>query len=138
MQETSTMNVIPPPGQIYTGAPPRVTRVKLFRTERVSFTGFSVTPERSEPPAPPIKRTVVKAGSQFSLIRCTDSVNCDGSSFSTGCKSSFSSKYANCSPVVLTINSRRCGQAIPGLNGFRIVNGSEILVPPQPLPGFAT
>src|SRR6202166_4569008 len=33
------MNVMPPPGQTNTGAPPAVTVVKAWRTDRVSRTG---------------------------------------------------------------------------------------------------
>src|SRR6202042_1484946 len=57
---TSTMNVMPPPGQTNTGAPPAVTVVSACRTERVSRTGFSVTPARSARPSrEPIERVLV-------------------------------------------------------------------------------
>ena len=49
---TSTITVMPPPGHTYTGAPPQVTLTSSDLIERVSATGFSVTPARSEPPAP--------------------------------------------------------------------------------------
>jgi hypothetical protein len=39
--------------------------------ERVSRTGFSVTPARRLPPAPARNNTVVSAGSQFSPMRST-------------------------------------------------------------------
>ena len=78
------MNVMPPPGQTMTGAPPAVTVVSACRTERVSRTGFSVTPARSEPPAPAMNRTEQSAGSQFSLMRSTDSRKASGSSASIG------------------------------------------------------
>ena len=75
MAVTSTMSVMPPPGHRYTGAPPQVTRVNALLcsgfTDRVSSTGFSVTPARNEPPAPPMNSTEHKAGSQFSAIRST-------------------------------------------------------------------
>jgi hypothetical protein len=70
---TSAISVMPPPGHTYAGAPPRVTLVKRARTERVSRTGFSVTPARSEPPAPAMNNTVASDGSQFSPIRSTAS-----------------------------------------------------------------
>src|SRR5579859_5019079 len=84
MRDTSAMKVIPPPGHTYTGAPPHVTRVRESRTECVSLTGFSVTPARNDPPAPPMNITVHSAGSQFSLIRATDSRKFVGNSFSRG------------------------------------------------------
>ena len=48
-----------------------VTRVSPLATERVSSTGFSVTPARSEPPAPAMNSTVHSDGSQFSPMRST-------------------------------------------------------------------
>ena len=71
MRATSTIKVMPPPGQTKAGAPPRVTLVSVSRTDRVSRTGFSVTPARNEPPAPAMNSTVQSAGSQFSAIRST-------------------------------------------------------------------
>ena len=79
---------------VKTGAPPQVTRVSASPTDRVSRTGFSVTPARNDPPAPPINNTVHRAGSQFSLTRATDCRKTSGSSFFWGFKSSPSSKYA--------------------------------------------
>ena len=58
---TSTMKVMPPPGQIQTGAPPQVRRVARAWTARVSRTGLAVTPARSEPPAPAAKSTEASA-----------------------------------------------------------------------------
>ena len=49
---TSTITVMPPPGHTYTGAPPQVTLTSRCLMARVSAIGFSVTPARSEPPAP--------------------------------------------------------------------------------------
>src|ERR1700728_82722 len=63
------MKVMPPPAKTYAGAPPQVTRVNASLTERVRRTGFSVTPARSEPPAPPMNMTVESADSQFSWMR---------------------------------------------------------------------
>ena len=71
--------------QTYTGAPPQVTRVIDARTERVSRTGFSVTPARKLPPAPPINNTLVRAGSQFSAIRSTTMRRCGRS----GCRTAW-------------------------------------------------
>ena len=71
MRVTSTMKVMPPPGQTQTGAPPLVTRVSASLTERVSRTGLRVTPARSEPPAPAMNSTEHSAGSQFSRISAT-------------------------------------------------------------------
>jgi hypothetical protein len=48
-----------------------VTRVSPFATERVSSTGFSVTPALSEPPAPAMNSTLHSDGSQFSPMRST-------------------------------------------------------------------
>ena len=71
MSKTSTIKVIPPPGQIYGFAPPQVIFVVLFLTDFVSLMGFFVTPDRNEPPAPPTNITVQRAGSQFSSINLT-------------------------------------------------------------------
>src|SRR5829696_1404004 len=57
MRVTSTATVMPPPGHRKAGAPPSVTRVSPLATERVRSTGFSVTPARSDPPAPAMNRT---------------------------------------------------------------------------------
>ena len=71
ISKTSTIKVIPPPGQIYGFAPPQVIFVVLFLTDFVSLMGFFVTPDRNEPPAPPTNITVQRAGSQFSSINLT-------------------------------------------------------------------
>ena len=81
---------MPPPGHTYTGAPPLVTRVSASFTERVSRTGLSVTPARSDPPAPPMNSTVHSAGSQFSWMRSTENRRSAGISVSTGCNASSS------------------------------------------------
>src|SRR5258706_16366351 len=85
-----------------------------------------------------MNRTVQRAGSQFSLILATDSRSDAGKSFSVGVSASSNSKYAYCSPVVLTISRRRPGRAILGLNGPRIDSASEMFVPPHDVPGPAT
>ena len=84
MRVTSAMTVMPPPGHTYTGAPPMVTRVSPLATERVSSTGFSVTPARSDPPAPAMNSTVHNEGSQFSPMRSTTARTGAGISAGTG------------------------------------------------------
>ena len=138
MRVTSTIRVMPPPGQTYTGAPPQVTRVSACLTERVRRTGFSVTPARRDPPAPAMNMTVVSAGSQFSAIRSTTLPISAGMGAGTGFKLSSSTNQAASSPVVDTISRRRPGQAILGLIFSTISSGSVISVAPQPSPGSAT
>ena len=70
------------------GAPPQVTRVSRSLTDRVSRTGFSVTPARSDPPAPPINSTLHSAGSQFCAIRSTDGSKVSGIGWACGSRSS--------------------------------------------------
>jgi hypothetical protein len=69
-----------------------VTHVSVWRTERVSRTGFSVTPARKLPPAPAMNRTEVSAGSQFSPMRSTTAWTAAGISAGTGSRSSSSRK----------------------------------------------
>ena len=64
--------------------------VSLLWTERVRWIGLSVTPDRSDPPAPPINSTVHKAGSQFCAIRSTEGCNSAGIGSITGSRASFS------------------------------------------------
>jgi hypothetical protein len=71
MRITSTIKVMPPPGQTYAGAPPQVTFTKACFTARVSWIGLSVTPERKLPPAPPKNKTDTNEGSQLSPMRST-------------------------------------------------------------------
>ncbi len=91
-----------------------MTRVSASLTERVSRTGFSVTPARSEPPAPPMNSTVVSAGSQFSAIRSTAAVIGAGIGAASGRSCSSSTYHDASSPVVETISRRRPGQATLG------------------------
>ena len=65
---------------------PCVTRVSPLATERVSSTGFSVTPARSDPPAPAMNSTVQSEGSQFSPMRSTTARTAPGISAGTGRK----------------------------------------------------
>ena len=88
---TSTMKVMPPPGQIQTGAPPQVRRVARAWTARVSRTGLAVTPARSEPPAPAAKSTEASAGSQFSAMRAMVAASRSGRSRRRGTRSASSS-----------------------------------------------
>ena len=112
--------------------------VSVSRTERVSRTGFSVTPARSEPPAPAMNSTVQSAGSQFSAMRSTTWRTGAGIAAGCGFRSLSSSNHAECSPVVETISSFRPGQACLGSIFSMISSGSLTLVPPQPRPGSAT
>jgi len=61
-----------------------VTRTSDRLIERVSRIGFSVTPARSEPPAPAMNTTEVSAGSQFSPIRSTTLATAAGIAAGTG------------------------------------------------------
>ena len=61
-----------------------VTRTSRSLTERVSRTGFSVTPARRLPPAPAMNSTVQSAGSQFSAMRSVTLRTAGGSSAGTG------------------------------------------------------
>ena len=88
---TSTMKVMPPPGQTQTGAPPQVSRVAWAWTARVRRTGLAVTPARSEPPAPAQKRTVASDGSQFSAISAIVGASAAGRSRRRGTRSASSS-----------------------------------------------
>ena len=69
-----------------------VTRVSRAATERVSSTGLSVTPARSDPPAPAMKSTVQSDGSQFSPIRSTTRRTASGISAGTGLSASSSTQ----------------------------------------------
>ena len=60
---------------MYGEAPPEVSSVFLFCIDFVSLTGFFVTPDLNDPPAPPTNKTVHKAGSQFSSINLTVSTS---------------------------------------------------------------
>src|SRR6478752_7777333 len=103
MRATSTMTVIPPPGQTYTGAPPQVTATSRSLMERVNRTGFSVAAALRQQKDPARNRTVVSAGSQFSPTRSTTLRTVTGISAGTGLRLSSSTKYAASSPVVDTI-----------------------------------
>ena len=138
MRATSTITVMPPPGQTYAGAPPQVTLTSAFLIARVSSTGFSVTPARRLPPAPPTKSTVVRLGSQFSPMRSTTAATASGSGVGCGTSAASSTYQAACSPVVETISRRSPGQANFGFQPSTMANGSAMSVPPQPVPGCAT
>ena len=138
MLVTSTMKVMPPPGQTCTGAPPAVTRVSASLIERVRRTGFSVTPARKEPPAPAMKSTVQSAGSQFSAMRPTTVSISAGMGAGRGVSVSSSSNQAASSPVVETMWSRRPGQAFFGSIRSMISSGSAMSVAAQPRPLRAT
>ena len=115
-----------------------VTRVSPAATERVSSTGFSVTPARRLPPAPAMKRTVQSEGSQFSPIRSTTARTASGMAAGTGRSRSSSTHQSACSPVVEVRSRRRPGQATAASIFSMIESGSSMSVPPQPTPGFAT
>ena len=59
--------------------------------ERVSRTGFCVTPARSDPPAPAMNSTEQSEGSQFSAIRSTEARRSVGRGFATGSRVASSS-----------------------------------------------
>src|SRR6218665_3007236 len=65
---------------------------------RVSSTGFSVTPARGLPPAPPRNSTVHSEGSQFSPMRSTMRRTSGGMGCSTGFRASSSTYHCACSP----------------------------------------
>ncbi len=130
--------MIPPPGHTNTGAPPAVTRVSRRCTLRVSSTGLSVAPARSEPPAPAMNSTEHNAGSQFSPMRATAAAMAGGIAAGCGRNASSSTYQPECSPVVDTISSRRPGQAVFGSMRSMMSSGSCTSVPPHPAPGLAT
>ena len=106
--------------------------------ERVSSTGFSVTPARRLPPAPPRKSTDDKEGSQFSPMRSTMRWISGGICACTGVSVSSSTYQQACSPVVEVISSRSPGQATSAFQPSMMASGSAMSVPPQPVPGLAT
>ena len=105
---------------------------------RVSSTGFSVTPARKLPPAPPKNITLHSDGSQFSPMRSTMVRTSAGMSCCTACNWSLSTYQAACSPVVEVTNKRKPGQTTLGSQPSMMDKGSTMSVPPQPLPGLAT
>ncbi len=115
-----------------------MTRVSACLTERVSLTGFSVTPARRLPPAPAMNNTEASAGSQFSPMRSTTATSGAGMGCLIGRSCSSSTKNAASSPVVETMKSRRPGRATLGSMRSMMVSGSVMSVPPQPVPGSAT
>ena len=82
--------------------------------------------------------TVARAGSQFSPIRPTVTSSAAGMSAGTGSSASSSTKYPASSPVVLTISSRRPGQATLASIFSMMESGSVMSVPPHSVPGSAT
>src|SRR6218665_992153 len=111
MRSTSAITVMPPPGHREAGAPPQLTWTSAFLMARVSSTGFSVTPARRLPPAPPRNSTELSAASQFWQMRCTMCPTAAGIGGGTGL-SWWSSRYQPaCSPVVDVISRRKPGQA---------------------------
>ena len=106
--------------------------------ERVSSTGFSVTPARRLPPAPPRNSTEASEGSQFSPMRSTMRRTSAGISASTGWSCASSTYQEACSPVVEVINRRSPGQATDSSQPSMMDSGSAMSVPPQPVPGLAT
>ena len=116
----------------------QVTLVRVSRTERVSRTGFSVTPARSEPPAPAMNSTVQSAGSQFSAMRSTTWRT--GAGIVGGLRLQV---LVELEPGRMLAGGRdhqqrRPGQACLGSIFSMISSGSVMSVPPQPRPGSAT
>ena len=109
-----------------------------FLMARVSSTGFSVAPARRLPPAPPTNSTVASEGSQFSPMRSTTACTPAGMGCSRGTSCSSSTYQAACSPVVEVMSRRRPGQATWASQPSMTDKGSEMEVPPQPVPGSAT